>query len=294
MSTLEETNAVFSSNYKGEIVPNDNTNTNSQAVPIADDTADNQELPTELAAPPEHWKEHWLEHDQRLSLVHHDQHVAVYYDKDVSRSVTWPFSYMSEVWQYTKKVYGKFGSGSRLYAVFHAGKYSGGHPSTYFDASHDHRNVIDVGPGPWKDGSGLDRDLCTHEVSHIVELASKGKKNSPARSIWGDSKWAEIFIYDVYRGLDRNKDAERWHDKMKGTYDDFPRAGTQWFKDWFHPIYYRHGGTATLNQFFHLLFEHFPKNDHTYTREMNWGEFVHFWSGAAHHNLKSLATEAFG
>ena len=27
---------------------------------------------------------------------------------------------------------------------------------------------------------------------------------------------------------------------------------------------------------------------------MNWGEFVHFMSGAAHTNLKPLATTAFG
>jgi hypothetical protein len=296
MSTSEGMNAVFSCDYKGEIALNDNADNdvNSQAVPIANDSDDDQESSTALAAPPETWKEHWFDHDQLLSLVHHDKNVAVYYDKDVSRSITWPFSYMSEVWQYTKKVYGKFGSGSRLYAIYHTDKYSGGHPSTHFDASHDHRNVIDVGPGPWKSGKGNDLDLCTHEVSHIVEGASKGKKGSPAATIWGDSKWAEIFIYDVYQGLGRTEDAKRWHDLMMKTHDNFPRARTQWFKDWFHPIYHKHGGTATLNRFFHLLSEHFPKQGHTYRRNMNWGEFVHFWSGAADHNLKSLATEAFG
>ena len=229
MSTSKEMDAVFVCNYSRAIAPNDNAE--SQAIAIANDEVS----PTALAAPPQTWKEHWFDHDQQLSLVHHDEHVAVYYDRDVSRSVTWPFSYMSEVWRYTKKVYGFFGSDSRLYAIYHTDKYSGGHPSTYFDASHDRRNVIDVGPGPWKSGTGGDRDICTHEVAHIVEGASKGKKGSPVFTIWGDSKWAEIFIYDVYRGLDRTEDAKRWHDKMMETQDDFPRPGTHWFKDWFHP-----------------------------------------------------------
>ncbi|MEH2074538.1 MAG: hypothetical protein V7K57_09115 [Nostoc sp.] len=135
MSTSEEMDAVFLCDYDGAIAPNDNAE--SQAIAIANDEVS----PTALAAPPQTWKEHWFDHDQQLSLVHHDEHVAVYYDRDVSRSVTWPFSYMSEVWQYTKKVYGKFGSDSRLYAIYHTDKYSGGHPSTYFDASHDRRNV---------------------------------------------------------------------------------------------------------------------------------------------------------
>lgn len=247
-----------------------------------------------FAAPPSTWQEHWFEHNQLLSLVHFNDDLAVYYDKDVSRSVTWPFSYMSEVWRYTKKTYGQFGNNPRLYAVYHTNKYSGGHPSTYFDASHDNRNVIDVGPGPWTNGTGNDLDICTHEVAHIVELASKGKHNSPAFPIWGDSKWAEIFIYDVYRGLGRTNDAKRWYDLMMNTSDNFPRANTQWFKNWFYPIYSQHGGTATLNRFFQLLSQYFPKNGNTYSRDMNWGEFVHFWSGAAHTNLKPLATNAFG
>jgi len=40
--------------------------------------------------------------------------------------------------------------------------------------------------------------------------------------------------------------------------------------------------------------QYFPKNGMRYSRDMNWGEFVHFWSGAAGTNLKTLATNAFG
>lgn len=247
-----------------------------------------------LAAPPSTWQEHWFDHNQLLSLVYFDNDLAVYYDQDVSRSVTWPFSYMAEVWRYTKSIYGEFGSDPRLYAVYHTNKYSGGHPSTYFDASHDNRNVIDVGPGPWTNGTGNDLDISTHEVAHIVEGASKGTHNSPAFNIWRDSKWAEIFIYDVYLGLGRTSDAQRWFDLMMNTSDNFPRENTQWFKNWFYPIYSQYGGSATLNRFFELLSLYFPKNGNDYARQMNWGEFVHFWSGAAQTDLKPLATNAFG
>ncbi|HEU4554046.1 MAG TPA: hypothetical protein VFS25_14480 [Chitinophaga sp.] len=249
-----------------------------------------------LAAPPATWQEHWFEHNQLLSRMFYDNDVAVYYDNDVSRSVTWPYTYMGDVWRYTKSVYGAFGSDPRLFAVFHTGKYSGGHPSTYFDASHDYRNVIDVGSGStsaWLSGAGNDLDIVTHEVAHIVEGASKGYHNSPAFGIWGDSKWAEIFIYDVYKGLGRTADATRWYNLVINNTDGYPRAGTQWFRNWFYPIY-QLKGTAGLNKYFTLLAQYFPKNGQNYARDMNMGEFVHFWSGAVGKNLKAQATIAFG
>jgi len=245
--------------------------------------------------PPSTWQEHWFEHNQLLTLKFYDNDVAVYYDNDVSSSVTWPYTYMGDVWRYVKSVYGSFGSDPHLFAVFHTNKYSGGHPSTYFDASHDYRNVTDVGPSPWlSGGTGNDLDLVTHEAGHIVEGASKGIHGSPAFNIWHDSKWNEIFIYDVYLGLGKTSEATRWYNLMQSTTDDFPRAGTHWFRDWFYPIYNNYGGTQVLNRFFTLLSQYFPKNGNSYARDMNWGEFVHFWSVAAGASLKPLATSAFG
>jgi len=247
-----------------------------------------------VPTPPITWQEHWFEHNQLLSRVYYDNDLAVYYDNDVSRAITWPNTYMADVWRYTKSVYGSFGGDSRLFAVFHTGKYSGGHPSTYFDASHDYRNVIDVGPGPWTSGAGNDLDLVTHEVGHIVEGASKGEHGSPAFKLWGDSKWNEIFIYDVYNGLGRTADAKRWYELMVVNADNFPMPGAHWFRDWFYPIYSQHGGATVLNKFFELLAQYYPKNGSDYARDMNWGEFVHFWSAAAGINLKPMATKAFG
>ncbi|UYZ63111.1 peptidase inhibitor family I36 protein [Hymenobacter weizhouensis] len=246
-----------------------------------------------VPAPPTTWQEHWFDHNQLLSRVYYDDEVAVYYDKDVSRSITWPNTYLADVWRYTKQVYGSFGGDSRLYAVFHTGRYSGGHPATYFDAHHDYRNTIDGGPGPWTSGANNDLDLMTHEVAHIVEGACKGVKGSPAFGIWKDSKWAEIFNYDVYRGLGRTSDATRWYNLMIKQADNFPRSNTYWFRDWFYPIYSNYGEAAVLNRYFELLAQYYTRTNNKYG-SMNWGEFVHFWSGAAGVDLKPLATQAFG
>jgi len=247
--------------------------------------------------PPTTWQEHWFEHNHLVSRVYYDSDLALYYDDDMPRTVTWPNTYMGDVWRYTKRVYGSFGSDSRLFAVLHAASYRGGHPSTYFDASHDYRNTIDVGAGtsnsPWDKETGNNLDLVTHEVGHIVELASKGVHGSPAFNLWGDSKWNEIFIYDVYNGLGRTDEATRWYNLMIANSDGFPRAGTHWSRDWFYPIYSQHGGATVLNKFFELLAQYYPKNGGNYARDMNWGEFVHFWS-AAGINLKPMATKAFG
>jgi hypothetical protein len=251
------------------------------------------------------WREHWLEHEQLLNRVSYDTSVVIYYDKDVRANIAWPPKYIAQAWDYTKKTYGSFGKDSRLYAVFHAGKYPGGHPSTYLDASHDYHNVIDCGSlsrNAWAAGAGNDIDVPTHEIGHIVEGASKGIHGSPAFNIWHDSKWMEIYQYDVYLGLGRYDDAVRWNNMKLFTTDDFPRAGTHWYRDWFLPIYTQHGKTAALNNFFSLLAQYFPKHNYyngkqhypEYSGGLNMGEFIHFWSGAAHADLKQLALTAFG
>ncbi len=271
-------------------------------------TVDNGSTDTTAAdtqAPPATWQEHWFEHSQLLSRVFYDTTVCVYYDDDVNRTITWPNVFLADVWNYTKKVYGNFsklGGDNRLYVVLHQDKYSGGHPATFFDESHDYRNVIDCGsttPNAWNNFDYGTVAIPVHEVGHIVEGASKGIHNSPAFPVWGDSKWMEIYIYDVYKGLEMPSYADKWYAEMMEKTDNFPVAGTHWFKNWFYPIYANYGGATVLNRFFETLATHFPT--HTlpdgykeYTRDMNLGEFIHFWSGAAATNLKAQATLAFG
>ncbi len=79
--------------------------------------------------------------------------------------------------------------------------------------------------------------------------------------------------------------------------DNFPVEGTKWFKNWFWPIYTNYGKSKVLASYFKLLSIHFPKktipSGVEYTRRMNLGEFIHFFSGAAGVNLKAQATTAF-
>jgi len=245
--------------------------------------------------PPLTWQEHWFEHNQNVARADYNEWVVLYFDADVDQDQSvWLMSFLTDVWKYTVKHYGEFTDGARdgrLYAIFHQGRYSGGHPSTYFDESHDYRNVSDAGPGPWPEGS---YDLASHEVSHIVEGASRGVHGSPAFGLWGDSKWAEFYQYDLYLGLGMTEEAERVFEMFTNGSDSFPQADTHWFRDWFYPLWLDHGGVAVMVNYFQLLAEHFPKNGSDYAGGLNFGEYVHFMSGAAGTDLKDLATTAFG
>jgi hypothetical protein len=71
---------------------------------------------------------------------------------------------------------------------------------------------------------------------------------------------------------------------------------TRWFKNWFHPLWTDvGGGPQVMVRFFQLLAEHFPHGgDNRYVRDLNWGEYLHFTSGAARSDLTELARRAFG
>jgi hypothetical protein len=248
-----------------------------------------------LPAPVDTWMEHWFEHVQLLQRIAYNDDVAVYFDPDVPRSAAdWLLPYMTKVWRYTRQTYGEFKNATtdgRLYQISHQGKYSGGHPSTYFDSSHDFRNVSDCGPGPW---TNMSYDIPTHEVSHVVEGSNNGVAGSPQFGLWGDSKWAEFYLYDVFVALDMTSDAQRVFSAFTNGTDSFPQAGTHWFRDWFYPLWRDHGHAQVMVRYFKLLSQHFPKNGNRYARNMNLGEFVHFMSGAAGADLRAQAATAFG
>lgn len=243
---------------------------------------------------PTTWQEHWNEHVQLVNRQTYDNDVGVYFDADMDpAAVTWINNRVTAIWQYTKQTYGSF-SNPRLAAIFHEGKYGGGHPANVFQDHHDYRNVIDIGDNNWNQMSDWQRDTIMHEIGHIVEAASLGVYESPAAEIWDDSKWCEIFGYDAYVGLGMTAEASRVYNNDINTVDDFPRENTYWFRDWFHPIWANYGQTEALTNFFELIAAHFHQYNGEYARRLNMGEFVHFWSGAAGVDLKPLATTAFG
>lgn len=234
--------------------------------------------------PPATWQEHWFEHDQNVELVFFDDCVAVYFDAEVNRDeAAWLYPLMSQVWDYSLTTYGDMGPG-RLFAVFHQGKYYGGHPSYYFSDSHDSRNVVDQGGGSWAPGN---YGVPTHEVAHVVESTAL-HQGSPAFGLWGDSKWAEIYQYDLYLALGMTAEAEQAFTAFTNGSEDFPRAGTYWFRDWFYPLWRDYGHAQVMARFFALVGEQWEGGG------MNWGEYVHFTSGAAGADVLPLATEAFG
>src|SRR5262249_28058892 len=154
------------------------------------------------------------------------------------------------------------------------GKYSGGHPSTYFDDSHDRRSAVDCGLGAWDHAS---IDMVSHELGHIVEGSNNGIHESPAFEVWKDSKWCEFYQYDLYLALGLRYDAERVYQKWYHQADDFPHPGTYWFRDFFYPLWREHKHAQVMVHFFKLLSEYFPRKADSnstdkffaYSRRMN-------------------------
>ena len=251
-----------------------------------------------LPEPPATWHEHCFEHRELVKLVASNNDVAIYFDDAMPRrGDAWIVPFLTKAWQYTKKTYGNFGPDPRLYAIFHQGKFGGGHPSTYFDESHDRHSATDCGLDNWDHNS---IDFVSHELGHIVEGSNNRVEESPAFEIWRDSKWIEFYQYDLYVALGLRTDARRLYEKWSNQTDDFPRPGTHWFRDFFYPLWRDQGHAQVMVNFFDLVAKHFPRGPYgkdkhpRYTRRMTWGEFIHFMSGAAHKDIRPLARKAFG
>jgi hypothetical protein len=252
-------------------------------------------------------QEHWLGHDDLLTRTYYNDEIAVYIAPDMDSTVKWFYPLMTKVWPYVKKTYGPFGTESRLNVDLHGTKYLINPDGTtglalgllkpYLDADAGYRNLIDISSSEWNNQEVM-TPVMIHETGHIVEGASDQVSGSPSYNVWGDSKWMDIYIYDVYKGLGMNDKAAAWYNDEQFNVVDFPRANTYWFRDWWYPIYSKHGESAVLVKYFKLLAENFPKvktaKAYQFTRDMNMGELIHFWSGAAGVNLKAQATIAFG
>jgi hypothetical protein len=251
--------------------------------------------PDPTAIPPT-WQEHWFEHDQEIALVDSDDVVALYVDQDVDRAQTAALmEYASTLWRYTVTTYGPIGPG-RLYVIFHKDRYKGCHRATYFEESHDYRNVIDCGITTY-DEPAVFEAFFPHLAALIVESASHGRQGAPADAIWHQGKWAEFYRYDLYLGTGKQALADAVYAQWTRdeAIDSFPVENTHWFRDWSYPLWRDYGGAKVMHQFFKLLARDFPAMGSKYARaDMTWGEFVHFMSGAAGEDLKPLATAAFG
>lgn len=231
----------------------------------------------------------WNNRNDTLYRQYYDDYVAVYYDDKVERPLEWPYSFLNNLWEFTHDTYGKLGN-QRLYGVFH----TEGTPfnTTYFNEEHGGRNIIDI-PLNGSEITSDNTDTIILEASQIVESATNNTYGSPASNLWGD-QWSQLYLYDVYSNLGMTADSLRVYEKNISTTVDYPSPGSNWFKDWFLPIYNDHGGSNALSRFFKISSERYPKLDGSYTSQMNMGEFVHFYSGSVGSDLQALAESAFG
>jgi len=246
-------------------------------------------------ATPETWQEHWYEHVQLLQLVASDDAVALYYDKDVDvAQATAIMPYVSKIAMYTRATYGSLGPG-RLYVIIHKDKYLGCHEAERWSDSHDHRNVIDCGITSYDD-PGVFQVILPHVAAALVENVADDHQGAPADPLWTVGKWAEFYRYDLYLGIGRKDLADAVYAQWTADTwtDPFPVMNTHWFRDWSYPLWRDHGGAGVMNRFFALIARDFPSQGGVYTRPMNWGELVHFMSGAAGTDLQPLAQAAFG
>jgi hypothetical protein len=237
------------------------------------------------------WTEHWDGHNQVLSLRDSDPCVALYVDPDMAATDTkWAFDFLSKAWTYNLTSYGQLGT-ERLYVVLHQGKYLGARAAAAYDPDHDGHSVIDVGADAWPSGS---YDPLAAALGALVERSAvPDKQGDPASAIWGDAGFVEIYAYDLYLGLEMAAEAKAAFDTFTPIAQTYPVAQSYWFSDFYYPLWRDHGKTLVLSDFFKLLGQYYPASAKVMA-PMNWGEYAHFLSGAAHADVQPQATYAFG
>lgn len=235
--------------------------------------------------------EEWNEHTEIVTRQYFDANVGIYYDAEVNRAIEWPATFFSDSWLYISGRYGEFGNDNTLYVIGH-GEDGSSFYKTIFDQDAGAKSLIDF---------SLTSETMTAEaidypvqlMSKIVENSANGVHLSPASVVWQD-KFAEIFTYDLYTELGMEEDAARVLTTFTASEEDFPQAGTFWFRDWFLPIYTDYAQGVTLNNFFKVLSQNYPIDGSDYAGDMNMGQMVHFFSGATGVDLQPLAETAFG
>jgi hypothetical protein len=242
-------------------------------------------------APVAKWKEHWSDHTEALALRGYDDCVALYVDSGMAGTDTaWLSAFLNKAWTYNLTTYGKLGKG-RLFVVLHMGKFVGGLAAADYETTNDGRNVIDLGANAWKVG---DYDLIAKWLSALVErTAVPGKQGSPASAQWGAEGFSQIYTYDLYTGLGMTDEAKKAYDAFSPTSEVYPVPNSYWFYDFSYPLWRDHGKTKLLSNFFGLLTQYYPVTNQVMP-PMNWGQFIHFMSGAAGHEAQTQATYAFG
>lgn len=244
-------------------------------------------------SPPRGIVEKWNNHSDLLNRKYFDSYIAVYYGDEVNREIEWPYTFISDSWKFVIDNYGNFGDeGSRLYAAIHQDLNSDSYISTYFDEISNFQSLIDIS----LEGGEIDtnnKDKIVFLIEKLVENSVKGVKGAIGEELWKD-QFAKIFVYDMYKAVGLDDDAQRIYNNAITEEVSYPSANTFWFKDWFLPLYETYNGTVIFSNFYKLLSEKYPLEGNSYARDLNLGEMIHFFSGASGVDLQPLAETAFG
>jgi|GEM_PF-3618034 len=227
--------------------------------------------------------------------------------------LSWMYEPFTKMWVAIRETYkDSYGdylvSDPKLYIVphYHADGGGLGRLFHYRDYNQLYRNIVHVSVGKdsgWRwernPGNGTTNflyDAMSHECGHIIEGIGSGLKNSPFYPVWLDSKWAEIFQYDIFGKMDPVHQVA-WHKEYnqpgKHT-EEKPAPGSEWYAEWLYPTYRDFGGDKLFQRFFALLGEHYFQRDGELQGDGNLGEYIHFWSGAAGTDCTPYAKAAFG
>ncbi|MGC4065697.1 MAG: hypothetical protein QM784_13825 [Polyangiaceae bacterium] len=257
-------------------------------------------------------------HNDSLSRIYSSPTLQVFHDEwetnaTSASSIQWLTPALEEAWTYSKSLYRLY-SGPQLFAILNAAgeqptheAYEVGGALYSYKAENGYRNSIFTMSDEWNVADYSDwrfRSLI-HELNHVVESNNNETMNSPSYNVWGDSRWGEIFMYDVYKHLASVpstgvtlEHAEELRTTWWEARDEF---GGLWLQNWYYPIYSGTlgnkvdgtNGSAFLAKYFELLARYYPKTANMYARNMNLGEYIHFCSAAAGIDLSSAASTAF-
>lgn len=218
------------------------------------------------------------------------------------------YKFYAANWSYVFQCYGEELSDPRLHVLLIPE--GGGGLASIFDyrsAGAGYTNMVYIkANASWFKNygeSGYAYDVMSHELCHIIEGVGGGYNLSVYYPVWGDSKWAEILQYDIFKALGSPR-AESWHNAyMNGGGPGYPTEDriNYWYSRFFYPTYAAYGKTEVLKRFWKLQKEHYRMKNGNFQGSAenpggrgNLGELIHFWSGACGVDIKSHAIAAFG
>ena len=264
----------------------------------------------DTTTPDDSWPERWDNfnfdsgyHTGNLELVYSNEHIGIYLNPADNilrdgKTIEWCYQPFTDMWRVVKETYPTL-SDPKLYIVLHYDASGGGLGRLYHyrDEQQLYRNIVHVTlDGDWtaESTSGFKYDVLSHEIAHIIEGCASTRKYSVFFGVWMDSKWAEIFQYDIFKKMNPTR-AASWHAKyMNADPDNFPSSNSYWYSKFFYPAYEKYGEGQLYVRFFELLGLHYRQQNMELNESGTLGELIHFLSAAANADLQYLAKDAFG